>query len=148
MEFIKKNNRIVSVVVFALLYFAFFKFANTVLNENKEKVQDIEQEKKVDDVKPADITVTINFGAYETEYEFRMYNNESIGDLLEKLRTTYGVTYEQLYKTEYKIITEINGTKINDKYAWHIYDEDKQILDYSKYKVDDNNHYYFKYELK
>lgn len=147
MTFIKKHSRILAILLFGLLYFAFFNTANNILNDESKKISEKGKEEKVEDIKPADIDVTIDFGDIQQIYSFRMNNDDSILDLLEELREEYGVSYEQVFKTEHDEISEINGVKASDNKSWNIYDDEVQVIDYKSYKLDDNNHYYFKLEI-
>lgn len=147
MQILKKHYRIAIVVVFALLYFAFFSIANDVIEEDAEKIKEASEEELVE-VKPADILVTIDNGTTTITYDIRMENQNSLWDVLEELREEYGLTYEILFTTGFTQISEINETETSEGYVWNVYDEQTKIEDFTHYNLDDNNHYYFKYEKK
>lgn len=156
MDFIKKHSKLLISILFALLYIAFWRIAVDTINTVEiEEIRSDENtgETPPDDVEPADVVLRIETPNYQRTYDIRdvddlrMYNRDSLWDLLEDLRQRDLLNYEQTEYTYGPKVTELNGIKATNDKEWNFYKEDELISEnFEKVKLEDEITYTLRLE--
>ena len=138
---LKKHWRLVAVLGFALFYLLFWLTAQSVIEGGIEIGDDGREEKKVEDVRDVDVDLVIESGFGQT-FSAKLTSNETVGDLLEKLRSDGQLSYEHLEYTYGTQIISINGQEAGLGGQWNVYDDSTKINDFTRYKLSDDAVYY------
>lgn len=145
----KKLRKYFPIAYVAFLIFAFF-FVKDVINDDMIRVEETEEtQKKVEEIKPVDITLFIDGLSQNVSYELRKENDETFDDMLEDLVNKEILSYE---KTEYiygTVYDKINGEIAPEDYLWKVYLNDHEITFKTKgVKLEDEAVYKLKLEKK
>ncbi len=119
-----KKRLIIGYIIF--LIFGVF-YVRSIVKSSSVDVSQKSVEKKVPEVKEANVTLIVQNGAQTTEYKHRGKNADSVIDLFEKLRSDQSFTYqtvEYIYGTE---IESVNGVKAAQNQKWKLFDGETDI---------------------
>ena len=119
-----KKRLIIGYIIF--LIFGVF-YVRSIVKSSSVDVSQKSVEKKVPEVKEANVTLIVQNGAQTTEYKHRGKNVDSVIDLFEKLRSDQSFTYqtvEYIYGTE---IESVNGVKAAQNQKWKLFDGETDI---------------------
>lgn len=153
MKFIKKHTYLLISLAFALLYIGFWRIAVDTINTVRIEEREDEVKSKPEDIVPSDVILKAETASSTWEYNIRnyenlrMYSNDSLWDLIDKLRDMGELTYEQ---TEYVYgprITQFNGINSTENLKWNFYADGELIEgDFDKVKLEDEVTYTLKLE--
>lgn len=134
-----KNTATLLTIIFAI--FSYF-FVKSALEDGEVKVLDQPEKEKALEIKPVKVTLTVldpNTGG-KREYKKRMQNNNSVLELLEKLREEDEFIYEKIAYTYGTEVDNINGIKAPEGYRWEVnyFAENLEITSNITFEIDDN----------
>lgn len=137
-EVIKKHYKLVVSLIFLVIYLGIFVLVRIVLNEDTAEFKAPRDAKESVEIKPAKVTLVVQGG----NYQVRLENKDTLGDLLEEARNDGFLIYELEYTTSGSKIVSVNGvSRIGSE--WVFYDGDTKVgKEFKDYKLDDNNIYY------
>jgi hypothetical protein len=141
--FIRKHNKLVTALLFLVLYIGIGSFVSYTLNQKTTPFKESSEKREpVNKTKPAKVQLIIDNGLVQTSHVTTLLNTDSLGDLVEHLRGEGMVTYEIGYFVDGTRLTEVNGSTETEVKSWVFYDEGVGIdTPFTDYKLDDNNVY-------
>ncbi|KKS21352.1 MAG: hypothetical protein UU80_C0030G0004 [candidate division WWE3 bacterium GW2011_GWA1_41_8] len=88
-----------------------------------------EEPKRVLEVKPVKVKLTIEQTGGSKEYSVELQNIDTVLDLLEEVREDQGFIYEKTAYTYGTIIDGIEGIKAPEGYMWRIFENNIDITE-------------------
>jgi hypothetical protein len=123
-DFKDKKTQLYLFVGYLIFLAAFFSYAYTIVNENKLKVTEESNDESELEVKPSKVEIKVFTDISNTNYVYsnpRMFNSDTVENLIEHLRKEEGYSYEVVQYNYGPKITEFNGIKLPEGYTWNIF---------------------------
>ena len=115
------------IVAYIILLVGGYFYINSILDVNKVSVDQKEEPKRVLEVKPVKVKLTIEQTGGSKEYSVELQNIDTVLDLLEEVREDQGFIYEKTAYTYGTIIDGIEGIKAPEGYMWRIFENNIDI---------------------
>ncbi|OGC56734.1 hypothetical protein A2976_03465 [candidate division WWE3 bacterium RIFCSPLOWO2_01_FULL_41_9] len=117
------------IVAYIILLVGGYFYINSILDVNKVSVDQKEEPKRVLEVKPVKVKLTIEQTGGSKEYSVELQNIDTVLDLLEEVREDQGFIYEKTAYTYGTIIDGIEGIKAPEGYMWRIFENNIDITE-------------------
>ncbi|KKS18743.1 MAG: hypothetical protein UU77_C0069G0004 [candidate division WWE3 bacterium GW2011_GWC1_41_7] len=117
------------IVAYIILLVGGYFYINSILDVNKVSVDQKEEPKRVLEVKPVKVKLTIELTGGSKEYSVELQNIDTVLDLLEEVREDQGFIYEKTAYTYGTIIDGIEGIKAPEGYMWRIFENNIDITE-------------------
>lgn len=137
--------KVIFSLIYAVLLTGLIISVHNIISVDTVDTGKVTEPKPVEDIKPAKVSVTVDSKGSKKIYSVELKTNDSVMDLLEKIRITQGFVYDKTSYTYGDKVNNINGVLALEGMDWHVYLEDKDItLTLADKRLTDNASYIIK----